>query len=168
MFHQPLTTCMDDFYGRIYNMGGGPAGRIAYHDYLDRLMRLLELGDLRRIVDRDWFCLRNFHCCYFEDSGVLNDYLGHWRQSVDLRQVADEAPWYVALAKLAPSFLVKQLVTKPMARDRNGPLGWIRNRNDGRISAFYGSRDAVAAIPGWEEPIPETPEMSRKSSPRFQ
>ena len=119
MFHQPLTTCIemvtdedagyglvqclecpDDFYGRIYKMGGGPASRVAYHDYLDRLMQLLELGDLRRIVDRDWICLRNFHCSYFEDSGVLNDYLGHWRQSLDdhLRQVVDEAPWYGRLA----------------------------------------------------------------------
>jgi len=183
MFHQPLNTCIematdedagyglvqclecsDDFYGRIYNMGGGPAARITYHDYLGRMMRLLGIGDLRRALDRDWFCLRNFHCCYFEDSGVLNDYLGHWRQSVDdhYQQVVDEAPWYVPLSKLVPSFLIKQLIMKPMAKNRNGSLGWVQNRNDGRISAFYGSHDAVATIPDWSEPIPKTPEKFRR------
>jgi hypothetical protein len=41
-------------------------------------------------------------------------------------------------------------------------LGWVQNRNAGRISAFYGSYDAVAAIPDWSEPIPKIPEKFRR------
>ena len=183
MYHQPLNTCMemvtdedagyglvqtlacpDDFYGRIYNMGGGPGGRITFIDYLSKMMRLLGLGDFRKIMDRDWFALRNFHCSFFEDSGVLNEYLGHWRQSVEnhCQQVVDEAPWYVPLGKLAPSVLVKKFLMEPMAKQKNGPLGWLKNENEGRISAFYGSREKVRAIPGWEAPVSPTPETFQR------
>jgi len=179
LFHQPLNTCMemvtsadagyglvqslecpDDFYGRIYNMGGGPAARITFNAYVDKMMRMLGMGDFRRIMERDWFCLRNFHCNYFEDSGILNDYLGHWRQSVDdhCQQVLDQLPGYVRLGQLVPSPLIKQFLMKRMAADKNGPLGWRKHRNDGRISAFYGSYQRVEEIPGWNEPVPPTPE----------
>ena len=65
----------------------------------------------------------------------------------------DQLPWYVQLGKIVPSPLIKHLLMKRMAADRNGPLGWKKNRNDGRISAFYGSYERVEEIPGWDEPL---------------
>ncbi|MHA1449876.1 MAG: NAD-dependent epimerase/dehydratase family protein [Candidatus Hodarchaeales archaeon] len=81
MFHQPLDTrielinnedagyglvqcleCPDEFYGRIYNMGGGPECRVVYSDYIERMMNILGLGDYRKIMERNWFATRNFHC----------------------------------------------------------------------------------------------------------
>lgn len=174
MYHQPLNThlelctardsgyglvqcleCPDDFYGRIYNMGGGPDCRFVFADYLAHMMGLMGLGDRSRILERDWFALRNFHCCWFEDSHVLHDYLGHWRDTLEdhYQQVLDAAPWYVGLGKLTPKALIKRLLMKRMALAKDGPLRWVRRRNDARVAAFFGSYDAFDGISGWEAPI---------------
>ncbi len=175
MFHQPLDThmelvtdadagyglvrcldCPDDFYGRIYNMSGGPSCRVVYRDYLADMMQRLGMGDFRKIMEPDWFCLRNFHCSLYEDSDVLDSYLGHQRQSLQdhYQQVLDAAPWYVPLGRLVPSPLIKHLVMKPMANRKDGPLYWVNQRKSARISAFYGSLDKVRAIGGWENDKP--------------
>lgn len=174
MFHQPLNTrielvtdtdagyglvrcldCPDDFYGQIYNMGGGPDCRFVFIDYIERMMRLMGMGDYRKIMERDWYCLRNFHCCWFEDSPKLNEYLGHFRQTLDdhCQQVVDATPWYVGLGKIVPKFLIKHLVMKRLAARKDGPLYWTKHRNDGRISAFYGSYDKFHAMGGWDDEI---------------
>lgn len=179
MFHQPINTCLelitnrdagyglvqclecpDDFYGRVYNMGGGPDCRFVFTQYLDRMMDLFSMGDYQKIMDRSWFALRNFHCGWFADSFVLNDYLGHWRDSLEdhYRQVLDAAPWYTGLGKFSPKSLVKQFYMKPMASGKDGPLLWAKENMEARLSAFFGSREAWEAIPGWDEaPVEENP-----------
>jgi len=167
MFHQPLDTHIelitsqdagyglvqtieapDDFYGRVYNMGGGPSCRVVFKDYLDRMMKLFGLGDYRRFMELNWFATRNFHCCWYEDSNVLNEYLGHWRQSLEdhYRQVEASIPWYLKYgARIAPPFVVKAFM-KRMAE----PLHWIKNNDVEKIKAFFGSREAWEDIPDWK------------------
>lgn len=187
MFHQPLNTCIEfcaphdagllmanaceddvpeDFWRRIYNIGGGPSCRVIYADYMDTMMKLLGMGDYRKIMERNWFALRNFHCQWFEDSRILNDYLHFQTEGLDdyLAAVKRQAPWYVRLAgapvvrRLIPRRLIKQLVMKPMAtRGKDGTLNWLDNDREGRISAFYNSREDWAAIPGWDAPLPAKP-----------
>ncbi len=170
MFHQPVNTHIelitkedagyglvqtleapDEFYGRVYNMGGGPSCRVVYKDYLGRMMRIFGLGDYRKIMPLNWFALRNFHCCWYEDSWVLNEYLGHWRHSLKdhYRQVEDAIPLYLKLgATIAPTNITKAFM-KRMA----DPLKWIENNEEEKIKAFFGSREAWENIPGWHDYI---------------
>ncbi len=175
-FHQPVNThielvtaedagyglvqcleCPDDFFGRIYNMGGGPACRVVYRDYMKKMFQLLGLGDFKRVMDRKWFALRNFHCAWWEDSHVLNGYIGHWRSSLQdhYQQVADTIPFYVKLGRIVPKPIIKEIM-KGTAMKRDGTLHWIENNNEGRISAFFGSRDHWKTIPGWTREPRET------------
>jgi len=143
----------DEFYGRVYNMGGGPSCRVVYKDYLERMMSVYGLGDYRKIMPLNWFASRNFHCCWYEDSWVLNQYLGHWRHSLEehYRQAEDAAPWYLKLgARMAPSFAVKAFM-KRMA----DPLKWVRNGEEEKVKAFFGSRQAWESIPDWEDYVAE-------------
>jgi len=170
LFHQPVNTHIelitsedagyglvqtleapDDFYGRVYNMGGGPACRVVFKDYLEQMMRIFGLGDYRKIMPLNWFALRNFHCCWYEDSWVLNEYLGHWRHSLEdhYKQVEDTTPWYLKLgARIAPSSAVKAFI-KRMA----DPLKWIEDNETDKITAFFGSREAWEGISDWEHSI---------------
>lgn len=173
MFHQPINQCIelvtdrdagyglvrcldvpDDFWGRIYNMGGGPSCRYVFLDDLERSMELAGLGDYRQLMERNWFALRNFHCGYFEDGHVLDDYLGHRRDTLDdhRRRVRDALPWYVRLARFAPKSWIKRYLEK-MA----DPLVWNESpeKYAGRITAFFGSREAWEAIPGWDVDMPD-------------
>ena len=170
LFHQPVNTHIelitkedagyglvqtleapDEFYGRVYNMGGGPSCRVVYKDYLERMMRIFGLGDYRKIMPLNWFALRNFHCCWYDDSWVLNEYLGHWRHSLEdhYRQVEDAIPWYLKLgARMAPTAIVKAFM-KRMA----DPLKWIENNEEEKIKAFFGSREAWENIHDWHDHI---------------
>jgi len=176
MFHQPidqhiemvtaedagygLVQCLetpDDFWGRVYNMGGGPSCRFIFFQYMEQMMKNLGLGDYRKIMDREWFCTRNFHCAWFADSHILNDYLGHWRHSLDdhYKQVKKAAPWYVKIAKIVPSSIIKRFFTKRMTRGKDGTMYWIMTNNQGRISAFWGSLEKWNRIPDWNEDVPD-------------
>ena len=168
LFHQPLNTCIelitsedagfglvqtvecpDEFYGRVYNMGGGPQCRVVYQDYLEHMMRLLGLGDYRKVLHPNWFALRNFHCGWYEDSQVLNEYLGHWRQSLGdhYRQVAAATPWYLKVAaRIAP----KVVVTAFMRRMAD-PLKWVEKGDEEKTKAFFGSREAWQNIRDWSD-----------------
>ena len=174
LFHQPVNTHIelitkedagyglvqtleapDEFYGRVYNMGGGPSCRVVYKDYLERMMRIFGLGDYRKIMPLNWFALRNFHCCWYDDSWVLNEYLGHWRHSLEdhYRQVEDAIPWYLKLgARMAPTAIVKAFM-KRMA----DPLKWIENNEEEKIKAFSGSREAWENIHDWHDHIHAEP-----------
>jgi len=176
MYHQPidqhieLVTSQDAGYGlvqtietpeefwrRIYNMGGGPSCRFIFFDYIERSMKNIGLGNYRKIMERNWFALRNFHCGWFADSNVLNQYLGHWRQSLEdhLQQVKDAAPVYTKLAKFLPARLIRSNFTEKMTRGKDGTMYWIQSNNKGRITAFWGSREKWESIPEWGIEMPD-------------
>ena len=180
MFHQPPNThieiitsedagyglaqtleCPDEFYGRVYNMGGGPSCRLEYTEYLRDGMEVFGLGDYSKIMPRNWFAIRNFHCGWYEDSWILNKYLGHWRQSYpdQLKQGEAATPWYMKYGgKIAPAFIVKAFM-QTMA----DPYKWIKNNDKEKIKAFFGSREAWEKIPGWDEYVVEEKDKKRET-----
>ncbi|WXG44432.1 MAG: NAD(P)-dependent oxidoreductase [Promethearchaeati archaeon SRVP18_Atabeyarchaeia-1] len=186
MFHQPIDThielntnhdagrglvnCLDvpedsDFWRRVYNMSGGPSCRVIFLDYLDTMMRLLGMGDYRKIMDRRWFALRNFHCQYFEDSYILNNYIHNWGETLvdHYRQVKKNAPRRVKLASKLSKIpglrrIIRRTAYKMMRRmvsGKDGTLYWFEQHNDKRIAAFYGSYATYEAIPDWDLGMPE-------------
>jgi len=182
LFHQPVNTHIelitgedagyglvqaidapDDFYGKVYNMGGGPACRVVFGEYIERMMSIFGLGDYRKIMPLNWFALRNFHCCWYEDSWVLNEYLGHWRYSLGdhYKQVEVATPWYLKLAgRIVPSLVIKAFI-KRMA----DPLKWIEGKETEKIKAFFGSHEAWQNIPDWQHSVYAQQRESASSLP---
>ncbi|MEO6942873.1 MAG: NAD(P)-dependent oxidoreductase [Terrimesophilobacter sp.] len=152
-------TVPDEFWRHAYNIGGGAACRVNYVEYLDRIFGVLGLGALARLTERRWFALKNFHCQWFLDSDVLEDYLHFRRDGLDeyVAHVAATAPWYLrlGLGRLVPRVLIRNLVMKRLARRPEGPLHWIEADDHAKVEAFFGSRQEWERIPGWEHPIPE-------------
>ena len=185
MFHQPLNSfmenntgedagrglvnCIDvqddsDFWRRAYNMGGGPNCRITFIDFLNIIYKMLGI-DYRKLMERKWFALRNFHMQYFDDSHELNEYIHNWNHTIeDYRQkVWDNFPFYMkmvaGLCRIFPWF--KRVVEKQtykrlkaLAERKDGTMGWINNKMDMRVSAFYGSYENFENIKGWDEDMP--------------
>ena len=146
----------DDFWGRIYNMSGGPTCQFVFLKYIEHMMKMMGLPDYRKIMERNWFCTRNFHCGWYSDTHILNDYLGHWRQTLDdhYQQVKDASPWYTKFGKIAPARIIKRIM-KRMVCGKDGTLHWIESNNQGRISAFWGSREKWDSIPDWDIDMPD-------------
>ncbi len=181
MFHQPLNTCLEicteynaglvfanvladdipeDFWRRFYNIGGGPSARITYIDLLKKVFA--QSGkDYREIFDRNWFTLRNFHCHWYEDSHVLNQYLRHQVEGIDEYLETQEKSMSVIqkiAARLTSAAVMKNRVFAPLAREHvDSPLSWAENNMDMRITAFYKSREALENIPDWDINMPEKP-----------
>ena len=87
----------DDFWRRVYNIGGGETCRVGYVDYLDRIFGTLGIGRLNQLTQRNWFALQNFHLQYYLDSDVLERYLHFRRDSLDdyVAHMAASAPWRI-------------------------------------------------------------------------
>lgn len=186
MFHQPfhsmmetitardagraLVACLEvpgdsGFWGNFYNLSGGPGCRMSYLEFLDRLYRMLGI-DYRRVMERNWFALKNFHMQYYEDADRLNSFLRHWEGG---EQMADyfDGVWkaFPAPLKMAawcskrsrPFRWVVERATylqlKRMAGKKEGPLYWVRHHDQGKMEAFFGSCRKWKEIPGWEVPL---------------
>jgi nucleoside-diphosphate-sugar epimerase len=187
MFHQPIATYMEnltdrdagyglvnaldipegsDFWRRVYNMGGGPAMRCTALDYMDTSLKLMGMSGIHSCTERRWFALRNFHMQYYEDSHVLNEYLHHWRDSLDdyWQAMSDCLPASmraVAFAGRHLPFMRRQAeqatcarMTRMAENHRNGTAYWAKNRCEARIKAFYGDIGTYESIPDWDMVMP--------------
>ena len=168
-FHMPLDTAMEnlsdrdagfgmasvldlppdtDFWGRVYNMGGGPGMRCSAREFLDSNYRLLGL-DPAACYDPAWYAERNFHLQFYTDSAELNGYLHHWRDTLVTYQqaLADTLPvalklvgWLarrVALIRRAVGGTVWAQNAKLARTHRNSPLFWRLSGNSKRLAAFF-------------------------------
>ncbi|HMF33131.1 MAG TPA: NAD(P)-dependent oxidoreductase [Candidatus Lokiarchaeia archaeon] len=186
MFHQPINSYMENntmrdagrglvncldipddstFWRRVYNQGGGPSCRIIFLDFMNIAYKLLGV-DYRKVMERKWFGLRNFHMQFYDDSGELNEYIHNWRDTMEtytemmkkalptsLKIVAKLCKALPPFRKLVEKMTYKQL--KALAERPDGTLGWYNGRNDRRISAFYGSYEKFESIPDWDVDMPE-------------
>lgn len=143
----------DEFWRRIYNIGGGEKFRTTNYEFMQKSFKALGMKDFRRVVDLNWFATRNFHGQWYEDSDVLEDYLHFRSGSVDdfLNELKKNAPFQFKLAKFVPPFIIKKFVMKPVANKEFGTMYWIKNNINDRISSFFGSKEEWEKILSWEE-----------------
>ena len=190
MFHQPVNTHIelitsedagyglvqtteapDEFYGRVYNMGGGPLCRVIFLDYMARMMKMFGLGEATKIMPLNWFALRNFHCGWYEDSDVLNNYLGHWRHSLQdhYKEVEASIPWYLRILKPCTQ-ITPSSITGPFARAfmrwMADPLHWIESNDEEKIKAFFGSREKWQSITTWKDYVAQTSDPNPPKRPK--
>lgn len=154
-----------DFWGRVYNMAGGPACRFAAIDYSRKLFEIVGGGDFRELTERRWYATRNFHCGWFADSAVLNGYLNFWRDDNEAHY--EQVRQYMAglAAELATrgesmpggSDYIRNVLAQ-MVDARTGTRFWRQNGYEMRMRAFYGSNEAYDAIPDWDAKMPPMPQ----------
>ena len=177
MFHSPLNTCMEactvenaglvllnvtnpdlpgNFWRNFYNIGDGPASRFTYEEFMEKSSKISGF-DYKKVYQRNWFSTRNFHCQYYEDSWVLNKYLNHQQTGLAdyFKKLKKETSLFQRLlTKWMPKKLLKEKVFVPLASATpDATQYWIENRNDLRVSAFFGSREDHAQIRGWEDRV---------------
>jgi len=112
-------------------------------------------------MERNWFALRNFHCQWFEDSGILDAYLHYQSESLEdhlgylgakVHDLGKEA------AKAVDHEAIKKAIMEPLAMETpDCTMYWINNNMEMRITAFFKSREDWARIPAWDVEMPEHP-----------
>ncbi|AGT43607.1 NAD-dependent epimerase/dehydratase family protein [Treponema pedis] len=139
-----------EFWKRVYNIGNGSSARVTGYETLDRGFKLMGRS-AKDVFKPNWNSPRNFHCGWFYDSKILNEYLDFQYEGFEefFKQL-DKKFWYFKLGKPFPS-LIRKFAIEPLLRTCNAPMYWLKNNFEGRIKAFFGSREKFEKIPQtWE------------------
>lgn len=171
MFHVPWNICLewatitdsatlmervcndnipDDFYRKFYNIGSGDTFRITLYEFEDLLLNAIGMGHdaTRRVFKPRWIINRNFHGQWYADSDLLEDYL-HFRHNIPadeyFKQMAKEVPWFYKLSIVTKLPVISQITREAMgliALDKRfGTRTWVKNRDQNRLTAYWGDRD---------------------------
>jgi len=140
-----------EFWGHIYNIGGGRANRLTNLEYFEKVLGAIGIRDLQRVFDPNWFALQNFHGHWFSDSDHLEDILHFRTQTLDeyLTEEATRIPWYTRLGSAFPQLVRRKF--ERVARGPGGTLNWLTHGDDPRIHAFFGSHRKWMTIGGWAQ-----------------
>lgn len=135
-----------DFWRGVYNIGGGKAYRTTGFETFDMGFGMIG-GSVEKFMKPNWHATRNFHCMWFADSDELENKFHFQSKSLagfwnDVKQKNK----YFALAKILPPSAISAMVIKPLLKDANAPYRWLKEGNEGRVNAFFGSKEQWAAI----------------------
>jgi nucleoside-diphosphate-sugar epimerase len=157
--------CEDDvpeqFWGGIYNIGGGEGWRLTNWELQIAISTALGVADVRRWYDRNWFATRNFHGHWYTDSDRLQE-LVPYRQDTFADALARAVAANPALSRAGrvPGWVVKHLVMKPLTRQPRGTMAFLRSGDPEKITAYFGSRQEWEAIGDWSTFVPSEPDRT--------
>ncbi|MGN0542711.1 MAG: NAD-dependent epimerase/dehydratase family protein [Acutalibacteraceae bacterium] len=150
-------TLPEEFWGHIYNIGGGESCRVDTFTMFKKLYGDIGINKLSYILDPKAQATRNFHGHYYLDSDKLENYL-HFRQDsmqyyydCYLQQLGATAAASKAICKLPGGqrlmgFIMKKMFDK-LAYTEHGTKHFIKDNVEDHIDAYWGSRKAWEALP---------------------
>lgn len=134
------------FWQRCYNIGNGEGCRVTGFETFDRGFRMMGRGG-EDVFRPHWNATRNFHCFWYLDSDELNDYLNFRTETFEeFFTKLSKKLWYFKLGKPFPG-LIRKFAIERLFKDTNAPMYWVNNKIEGRVTAFYGSRENYEALP---------------------
>jgi hypothetical protein len=151
----------EQFWGGIYNIGGGEAWRLTNWQLQTAISAALGVRDVRRWYERNWFATRNFHGQWYTDSDRLHE-LVPFRADTFAIALARAVAANPALKRAGrvPAWIVKHLVIKPLTRKPRGTMAFIRDADEAKVAAYFGSRHEWEAIGDWSTFTPPQPDRT--------
>ena len=135
------------FWKKCYNIGGGARNRVTGYDTFDEGFKIIG-GSAQKYLKPQWNSIRNFHCMWFEDSHILNDYFDFQHESVnDYWQEILSTHGYYKLGRIVPAKIVSKLAIERLLKDDNAPRFWLKTNQSGKVKAFFGSKENVKYMP---------------------
>lgn len=145
------------FWGHVYNVGGGASCRAPAHELYGRVYRDLGIRDPDLVLHPRMEATRNFHGHYYLDSNRLEGYLRFRRDSIEYfyelyrRRLGAAARVARAVCALpGGQRLVGAAVSgglRHLARRERGTLHILEHGAQEEIDAYWGSRAAWEALP---------------------
>mgnify|MGYP001280995555 CR=1 FL=1 len=151
-------TLPESFWNHIYNIGGGPGCRTSTYDMYKVLFGALGFTDLSNAMqDAKYYGTRNFHGQYYLDSDKLENFLHFQRDTMQyyydcyLKQLGSTATIAKFITKLpGGQKLIGNAMKKrfiKVARTEHGTMRFIEENMEDQIAAYWGSKEAMEAIP---------------------
>jgi nucleoside-diphosphate-sugar epimerase len=144
-------TLPQNFWRRCYNIGNGKDARVTGYDTVNRGFKMMGCS-AKQIFKPNWNIARNFHCMWYYDSSVLNDYLDFQYEGFeDFFSKLEKKLWFFKLGKPFKGIIRKAGIER-LFKNSNSPMFWLNNNIEGRIKAFFKSREDYNKIPSdWKD-----------------
>ncbi len=147
----------EDFWGHIYNIGGGESCRITGYNMNARIFKLMGVDDLSLVMDSKWYAIRNFHGQNYLDGDKLEKYLKFRTDSIeymfDLQKKKLGLTRHI-LKLLCKNSFIKKIITENIKKqvsknlmDEHGTMNFISNNLQDKISAYFISKEHWEKIP---------------------
>jgi nucleoside-diphosphate-sugar epimerase len=151
----------DEFWGGIYNIGGGEGWRLTNWQFHVGLASGLGVKSPFAWFDRNWFATRNFHGHWFTDSDALEALVPFRRDTFAgaVTRAVGQASLATRLAGVVPAWLVKREIKK-LALAPRGMLGSLRDGDEACINAYFGSHADWQRIDDWSTFVPPAPDRT--------
>lgn len=143
------------FWRKGYNLSSGAGYRLATWELMEMNLGAFHMG-LKDVMDSRMMAQYNFHGHYYSDSDKLDDIL-HFRcipaeqywggVREEMRRMAAN-PMIAAMFPSAEQMKAKNI---EIGHKRMGTYWMKENNEENWIKAFFGSREKMDAVPGWEE-----------------
>ena len=147
----------EDFWGHIYNIGGGESCRVSTYDMYKRLYGDIGFNNLDNVIDPKWYATRNFHGQFYLDSDKLENYLHFRSDSMEYfydaykKNLGATLFFSKLICKLPGGEKIMGSIMKKVflkqALTEHGTVHFIQDNIEDRIDAYWGSRKAWDAIP---------------------
>lgn len=149
----------DEFWGGIYNIGGGEPWRLTNWEFHNRLAAALGVKDVRTWFDRNWFATRNFHGHWFTDSDRLEALVPFRKDTFAeaISRAVRQADLGTRLAGFVPASVVKNMVFKKLALAPRGMLAFLRDNDKDHVDAYFGSYAEWERIGDWSSFVVPAP-----------
>lgn len=142
-------TLPENFWRRVYNIGNGEKARVTGYETFNSGFRMMGC-EAKELFKPNWNIARNFHCMWYYDSDVLDSYL-HFQASETYEEFWQKlgSQFFYRLWKLGKPFkgIIRKFAIERLFKSENSPKYWLENNLDGRINAFFGSREEYNKIP---------------------
>ena len=147
----------DDFWGRIYNIGGGESCRVDTWSMYRDVYGLLGIKNLKHVIDPKLYATRNFHGHFFLDSDKLENFLNFRNDSMEyyydsyVKSLGSAAVFSRMFCRLpgGERFMGK-MIQKTLAKEavtEHGTARFIEENMEEHIRAYWGSREKWETIP---------------------
>lgn len=142
----------EGFWKKCYNIGGGAPNRCTGYDTFDQGFRLIG-GSTEKFMSPCWNSIRNFHGLWFSDGDVLEKMFGYQNEKIsDYWQEILRTHGYYRLAKILPPSFISKIAIQRLLNDENSPRKWISEKDEGKVRAYFGSKENLAYMPErWNE-----------------
>ena len=138
------------FWNEIFDISGGAHNRRTGYDTFADGFSVMG-GSPKSYFKPNWCQTRNFHGMWYAEN-TLNDMFGYQRDTV--AQFWEEMGKKYRIFKLAralPSAVIRKCVFGRLLGDENSPAKWLKEGDEARVTAAFGSRQKALSLPdSWD------------------
>ncbi|MGN0812905.1 MAG: NAD-dependent epimerase/dehydratase family protein [Candidatus Coproplasma sp.] len=134
-------TLPEEFWKKVYNIGGGAACREYGYGTYDAGFKIIG-GSFQQFFKPWYNATRNFHGMWYYDSDELEKLFSFRGQSsADYWKEMELKHKIYKMGKIVPAPIIAQFAVKRLLKDDNSPSHWVKEGDEARAIAYFGGKD---------------------------